>query len=80
MRGIEPESMQWGWKAARSGTACEQAELELELLLWRLACPVCGRHWESPELYVNCSCGHPAPHPQGGDELDLMSLEVDVES
>ena len=79
MRGIEPESMQWGWKAATLGTECEGAELDLDLLPWQLTCPQCHRQWTSPELYVSCQCGCDTPGPDGGDELDLMSMDVEVE-
>jgi Zn finger protein HypA/HybF involved in hydrogenase expression len=73
-----PEAMQMGWGAVIGGTKCEGAKLVLDLLKWQMACDQCGRKWESEDVYVECSCGCATPHPVGGDELDLMSMDVEV--
>lgn len=78
LRGIEPDAMRMGWNAVIPGTVCHSAELCLEMLPWQLSCPQCRRRWSSDELYVLCECGCAMPHPVGGNELDLMSLDVDV--
>ncbi len=78
LRGIEPEAMLVGWRAATAGTDCDSAELCMEMLPWTLCCPQCQRQWTSDELYVSCDCGCCVPHPVGGNELDLMSMDVDV--
>jgi hydrogenase nickel incorporation protein HypA/HybF len=77
MQGIEPESLEFGWKAVTDGTDLAGAQLVMELLRWELSCPDCGRRWESDDLYVACVCGCATPRPQGGDELDLMSIEAE---
>lgn len=73
MRGIDPESMQFAWKGLMPDRA---VTLELQTLPWQLRCPSCDRQWNSPELDMKCACGGEA-HPVGGDELKLLSIEVD---
>lgn len=79
MQGIEPDSLRFGWEAVwkdGEGSAAVP-ELLLEMLPWRLSCPQCGRKWDSPELYVSCVCGCATPSPEGGSELQLISIEVE---
>jgi hydrogenase nickel incorporation protein HypA/HybF len=78
MRGIEPQSLQWAWQAVLQTTQMNGAVLELDLPRWRLKCDQCGREWDSDDLYVSCDCGHPRPSPQGGDDLILLSMDVDL--
>ncbi|MCC6581771.1 MAG: hydrogenase maturation nickel metallochaperone HypA [Phycisphaeraceae bacterium] len=77
MRGIDRDSMDWAWRSATSGTRCDGADLDLILLPWKMHCPECGRDWETEELFVVCECGCNRPHPVGGDELRVVSLDVD---
>ncbi len=77
LRAIEPEALQWAWKAVAKDTKFGRSTLQLELLPWRLRCPACGRRWESGNPMEACPCGHPSPRPAGDDELTLLSLEVD---
>ena len=77
MRGIEPNALQWAWQAATQNTALEQTELQLDELPWNLECPDCGNTFCSDDLYAPCQCGCDVTFPVGGDELTLMSLEID---
>lgn len=78
MRGIDREAMQFAWQSVTPGTCCENARLDLRILPWKMQCPTCGRQFESDQMYIDCACGDPSPYPQGGDDLRLLSLEVDV--
>ena len=88
MQAIEPDSLRMGWEAtwqqdgltSPTSPPAPTPELVLELLPWRLTCPECGRSWESPELYVVCQCGCATPNPEGGAELQLVSITVDPKS
>ncbi len=77
LRAIEPDALQWAWKAITKDTKFGRSTLQLESLPWRLRCPACGRRWESGNPMEACPCGHPNPRPAGDDELTLLSLEVD---
>ena len=76
MRCIDPESMQLAWKGVTESRAGAIA-LELETLPWTLRCPKCEREWTSREVEMKCICGCDRPYPVGGDELRLLSIEVD---
>lgn len=77
MRCIAPQAMQWAWKAATVGTELEQVELQLDLLPWNLQCTDCGQSFTAEDLFTGCPCGCNTTFPVGGDELTLMSLEID---
>ena len=77
LRGLEPEAMKMCWDAVTHDTTLAGSVLVLDLLPWSLACPTCGRAWESPVPFAECSCGEASPRPTAGDELDLVSMTVD---
>ena len=77
MQGIEPDSLRFGWQAIWQEAKLDTPEILLEMLQWQLACPDCGRKWESSELYVACACGCATPSVDGGADLQLVSMEVD---
>jgi hydrogenase nickel incorporation protein HypA/HybF len=76
LRGLEPEAMQMSWDAVTHGTPLAGSVLRMDLRPWTLTCPACGRVWESPVPFAECSCGEPSPRPTAGDELDLVSMTV----
>lgn len=77
LRAIEPQAMQWAWKAVTMDSNHEPPALELECLPWRLSCPGCGRWWTSQNPLEPCPCGCGEIHPTGGNELTLVSIEVE---
>lgn len=77
MRAIDPEALQFAWRGVIVDTMHGGCELTVALEPWRLVCGACGREWESEDLYVTCSCGSVRCRPVGGDELDLMSMDVE---
>jgi hydrogenase nickel incorporation protein HypA/HybF len=80
LRGIEPESLRMCWEAVTIGTPIAESVLDVDLRQWSIRCPTCGRSWDSPVPFVTCTCGEAEPVPQGGDELDLVSLTVDEDA
>jgi hydrogenase nickel incorporation protein HypA/HybF len=80
MRAIEPQSMQWAWEALVSAPASENVSLELTTSPWRMRCNCCGHEWEGDSLADRCTCGSRDVRPIGGDELQLISIEVDDRS
>jgi hydrogenase nickel incorporation protein HypA/HybF len=77
LRGLEPEAMKMCWDAVTHDTALTGSVLVMDMRPWSLACPACGRVWESPVPFAECSCGETSPRPTAGDELDLVSMTVD---
>ena len=76
MRGIEPEAMNLAWRALATDGFQRHARLELEMLPWQLECAACGRRWTSDNPIDDCSCGSDRAYPVGGNELLLMSIDV----
>jgi hydrogenase nickel incorporation protein HypA/HybF len=77
MRGIDPQAMAWAWEAATAHTPMAGAALKLTSLPWSLHCPACGREWRSADPDAPCACGRPTPDIRGGDELQLVAIEVE---
>ena len=77
LRGIDPEALRMAWQAVTYETSLAGAQLNLEILPWTIACPKCGRTWQSKVPFVTCECGNTSPEPNGTDELDLISITVD---
>lgn len=76
MQAIEPDAMQWAWRAATDGGRFDGATLELTIEPFTLLCPACQRRWASDDLFEPCTCGHPRPQSVGDDGLTLMSLDI----
>jgi hydrogenase nickel incorporation protein HypA/HybF len=79
LRGLEREAMEMCWEAVTHDTPLAGSVLRMDMLPWSLACPACGRVWESPVPFAECSCGEASPRPTAGDELDLVSMTVEDE-
>ncbi len=77
LQAIEPDAMQFAWHAATDDTEFDGAELSLTLLPWELHCLECGRNWSSENWSDPCTCGSCRVDPVGGDELTLISIDVD---
>jgi len=73
MRCIDPDCMQTAWL----GIGQEDVTLNMTVLPWKMRCADCGREWEDAELARTCACGSSRIRPIGGDELQLLSIEVD---
>lgn len=77
LQAIEKDAMEWAWAAATVESAYAGSALELEYLAPRRRCPGCGAETEG-EAFEPCPrCDSRWTLPVGGDELLLVSLEVD---
>ena len=80
MRAIDPDAMNFAWRSVTGETGFDNVELELDVRPWTLRCPECGDQWTSPQLDGVCpTCGGSRAFPIGGDELQVISIEVDEE-
>jgi len=77
LRGIDPGTMQMAWRAIADTPDLRGSTLELEVPPWELQCPLCQRQWSSSSFAVACVCGCREPSFTGGDELLLLSIDVD---
>lgn len=77
LQAIEPEAMQLAWHAVTDDTPLDGVTLSLTLVPWELRCRECDRRWTSDNWSDPCLCGSCRVDPIGGDELTLLSIDVD---
>ena len=81
MRAIDPDAMRFAWQSVIVPNGHKGVQLELDLRPWTLRCPECGCEWTSEPLDCACAaCGCNRAFPLGGDELQVLSIEVDDRS
>ena len=78
LQAIEPLAMHLAWTAVTQDTPFAEARLEMEIRPWQLQCLNCDRNWSTDDPFEPCSCGSRRSHVNGSDELDIVSLEVEV--
>jgi hydrogenase nickel incorporation protein HypA/HybF len=62
------------------GTICEDAELQIETTHMHAVCPQCWRRFEVHNWNWTCPhCGVEGEKLDGGDELELVSIEAEVD-
>jgi hydrogenase nickel incorporation protein HypA/HybF len=77
LSGVEPELLSTAFELARESTCCSSAALEVDYVKARWACPNCELEVD-PKVALQCaSCGG-AARLVSGEELDLCSLELEV--
>ena len=60
------------------GTVAEGAQLSVKVLPLRHRCPNCGNNFEASHAECPCPrCGHPHTELIGGEELQLLDMELD---
>jgi hydrogenase nickel incorporation protein HypA/HybF len=80
-RCVEDTLLTAAFEASRAGTACEAARLRVEKRGPRGTCRLCGRRVEAEGLELACPvCGGALDNLEGGDELEVVSIEVEAGS
>jgi hydrogenase nickel incorporation protein HypA/HybF len=78
LTGVSPDAMAFYFEALREDTLGSQAQLRVRLEPLRANCADCGNSCTMMELDWTCPfCGVTLLRFENGDELDLVSLEVD---
>jgi hydrogenase nickel incorporation protein HypA/HybF len=77
LSGVEPELLATAYRTFRERTICEAADLDLQVVAARWACPACGRAIVRGELLSCPTCALPARLAQG-DEIMLDRIEMEV--
>lgn len=79
LSGVDPDALSFAWEAARSGwPRCQGALLVLQRVPLRVYCPHCGLEGSPRSHSVACaSCGSLVTRVVAGEELDVVSLEVE---
>lgn len=77
LSGVEVELLRTAFETFTGGSICDGAELRIETVPVRWACPGCGRR-PGPGEALRCSqCGRPAALVEG-DEIVLARIEMEV--
>lgn len=78
LSGVEPALLENAFTLARAGTLAEGAILEIERVPVRITCRSCGAESETaPNRLVCADCGGFRTRLISGDELQLVSLDLD---
>lgn len=77
LSGVEAELLSTAYDTFRERTVCERAELDLEIVPARWACPDCGGAIARGAVLTCPSCAMPARLVQG-DEIRLDRIEMEV--
>ena len=79
LSGVVPRALQSSFEIAAEQTVCAGAELEIESAPVVVQCKHCNAPRQLTELtpLVCPVCGQPAASLLGGQELELVSLEVE---
>lgn len=79
MRQVDSALLSEAFEIASCGTLCGGAEISIEKSFVRAMCPRCERRFAVRDWNWKCPvCGSDGTEPDGGDELELLSLEAEV--
>lgn len=80
LRGIDESLLREAFRAARKGTPARNATLEVDSVPMRYECPVCANAGDSRDILLECPrCGAGSVRMRGGDELELDSMDIEVD-
>lgn len=77
LSGVEVDLLTTAYETFRERTICERAELDLQFVPARWACPDCGSGIGRGDVLMCPSCAVPARLVQG-DEIMLDRIEMEV--
>ncbi len=80
LRQADTTMLSEAFDLAKSGTLAARAKLEVTTVGMRLECSACGTHTELDAWQFECpSCGATEIHLEGGDEIELTSIELEID-
>jgi hydrogenase nickel incorporation protein HypA/HybF len=81
LAGVVTDALRFGYDVATRDTPLAGSQLVIRELPVVIFCSSCNREYELPGVHsFRCPvCGRPSPHVRQGKELDLVSLDVEME-
>jgi hydrogenase nickel incorporation protein HypA/HybF len=77
LSGVVVDALRFAFEALAPGTPAENARLDIEETALSFHCPRCGADYSTPVGFYQCpSCGSADGELRGGNELELVSIEV----
>ena len=79
LSGVVQDALLFSFQVAAEGTPCAGAELVVEEVSVRVRCPKCDQAKLLTDRYrfICPTCGTPTPQILSGQELDLVSMEIE---
>ena len=78
LSGVDPEALRMAFPVAAEGTACGNAELEIEFVAASILCRACGAETAPDIPFAVCErCGSTDVDVRGGADLLLTRVEMD---
>ena len=78
LRQVETTLLHEAFEITREGTCCRDAELEIQKTYMHVVCPRCDRRFSVRDWRWQCpACNVEGRNPTGGDELELVSIDVE---
>jgi len=78
LRAVEPEALRFCFQILSQGTLMEGAEMKIEDVPVKACCHQCKSQFPIKDFIFLCpNCGSAEIEPLSGNELDLVSLEVE---
>jgi len=79
LRQVDEVILQEAFRIARRGTICQEGSLSIEKTYVQALCPRCDTRFPVRNWEWRCpGCGTEGLDPIGGDELDLITIEVEI--
>lgn len=77
LSGVVIEALRFAFEALSPGTPADGARFDIEETALCFHCPQCGATYDTPVGAYECpSCGSTQGELRGGNELELISIEV----
>jgi hydrogenase nickel incorporation protein HypA/HybF len=76
LSGVVPEALEFAFEAAAHGTALEGATLVIDRVSGAAHCRDCGAEFPLAALQAACGCGSRDLVRQGGEELNIKTMEL----
>ncbi len=77
LSGVIPDAMRFCYDLVTAGTGLQGSTLEIEQPPGRAHCRTCGKDVELGDLILLCPCGSADVHLIGGQELEIISVELE---
>jgi hydrogenase nickel incorporation protein HypA/HybF len=78
LSGVDPELLASAYDLFRAGTVCEKAELQVRRVAATWRCSGCRAEIPRGEVLTCTACGLPAELAEGGDQILLETIEMEV--
>lgn len=76
LSGVVADALRFSFELAASGTGLDGAQLDIDEPDGRAKCADCGQEFAVPDLILLCPCGSADVHVLAGEELRIVSVEV----